>query len=317
MTSSINNQPVYIDKLTTPQLTDPLTTPSIPPSVGSLGYDATDPTSLYVGDGTNWNKIYTSGSTAPNINNAVITNSKLLNNNSYGNASAVAPGHTIQSAATVQRSALFPDVTGSVIMDTASQTMTNKVVGNSSVLSTTQIGNISSAVNGHTFTSSATTNTRNVTIPDTSGAMLLDSATQSMSNKTIIGLNSTGTTDNMLSSKIQRFYFFGTAVNATPITVLTLNTTINNAFNYKITMQAYVGSGTHAGGSVSRVIVSLISNTASVATVVGSTTTVSQNTAGLNGVTIAPIASGNQILIRFTGVAGDAISYSGYLELDT
>lgn len=272
MTSLINNQPVYIERLLTPQVTDIGTTPSITPLVGSLAYSTSDPTSIYVGDGTNWNKVSSSGSTGGTINGATLTNCNI--DNSF-------------------------------------------IRTNDKISTSTQIGCPTFADPGHTFNSTATV-TRNINIPNASGSMILDTATQNLSNKTIIGLVSTGTSDSMLSNKVQRFYFSGTSINATPITLTTFNTSINSAYNYRITMQAFVSAGTHVGGSANRVNVSLISNVSGTASVIGTTSISSLNTSSLNGISIVPVAGGtNTIIIRYTGVSGDTINFSGYIELNS
>lgn len=73
MTSTINNQPVYVSKLSLPVATGTSSTPSISPSVGSLCFDPAKPTSVLLGDGTNWNTV---GSGEP-ISGATITNSTI------------------------------------------------------------------------------------------------------------------------------------------------------------------------------------------------------------------------------------------------
>jgi hypothetical protein len=72
MTSTINNQQVYVQRLTSPQVTGIGATPSISPSAGSLGYNSTD-SSLYFGNGTTWNKVDNNSS----ISGSTITDSTI------------------------------------------------------------------------------------------------------------------------------------------------------------------------------------------------------------------------------------------------
>lgn len=262
MASIINNQPVYIQQLDVPQVTNLNTTPSLSPILGTIAHDVTDPASLYVGDGTTWNKISSSASSGGIINGAIIQNSKILSNNTIGNIDTVAPGHTFFS---------FASVPG-----------------------------------------------RSVGIPDATGEMVLTTATQTLLNKTINNLTSAGTTDSMLSNRVQRFYFSGTSTGNTPITVLTLNTTINTSLSYRYCIQGFVTTGTNVNGGFSRLGAALVQNVAGSSVIVGQNTFFTSNTSGLNGAALTILAGTlSAVVVSFTGVAGNNIAYSGYVEVNT
>jgi hypothetical protein len=258
MTSTINNQQVYVQQLTTPQVTDVSGSPSIAPKLGSIVHSTTDPGTLYVGNGTNWIKLQSSS--GGDLDNAVISNSKILSNN--------------------------------------------------------KIGNTSSITNGHSFTSLATTNTRNVFIPDVSGIMVLEAAIQTLTGKTIFNLTATGDADVLLNGRSIRFNVSGISTDNTPLTLALPSIPTGSSKTFKISLNGYCTAGLEAGGSISRVLYSNVKNTAGTVTVVGTNTFIfSQNSSGLNAATITTTPSGISIIIAAVGVVGDTISWSGYFEI--
>lgn len=158
MTTLINNQPVYVERLVTPQVTDINTTPSIDPLVGSLAYDIADPSSIYVGNGTSWNKISSSGSTGGTINGATLNNctidtSFIRTNNKISTATEVGcptfadPGHTFNSAASVVRNINILDTSGTMVFESATQNITNKDIDSATNTLKLNGTNINSLIN--------------------------------------------------------------------------------------------------------------------------------------------------------------------------
>ena len=90
------------------------------------------------------------------------------------------------------RTVVLPDASGTMVLDSATQTLTNKTLvsptlSGVTLQDTTLFANVSDSTKKATFScgSITTGTTRYVTIPDANGVMVLDSNPQTLSNKTL------------------------------------------------------------------------------------------------------------------------------------
>lgn len=207
MSSIINNQPVYIQQLDVPQVTNLNTTPSLSPILGTLAHDATDSASLYIGDGTSWKRIISSGSIGGIINGALISTS------------------------------------------------------------------------------------------------------------TIDGLVSLGAVDSMLTGSVVRYTFSVTTTDAIQQFVLNIPIIGNRSTALKVTANAYCTAGTNITGGLSRVVYSSVRSISGTATLTGSATIMSVNSTGLNTADASFAVSGFDAYLTITGVTGNTLVWSGYVEV--
>lgn len=135
--------------------------------------------------------------------------------------------------------------------------------------------------------------------------------TQTLSNKTISGLVSTGTMDSTLSGKIIRYYWTAVTTDNVSTSVAILDTpALTTANCYDTFATAYVTVGGDANKIGTREVVSTIKNLAGVLTVGANSVLVSQNEAGLNSLAVShTVTSG--VRVNVVGLAGQTISWKG------
>lgn len=221
---------------------------------------------------------------SPQINNPIITSPQIISGGS---------GIFFDtSATTAARTLTVPDSNGTLVLATAIQTLSNKTLTLPTISSIVNSGNV-------------------LTLPTTTDTLVGRATTDTLSNKTISGLVSTGTTDSMLSGKINRYYWTAVTTDATVTPVVILDTpAVGSANCYDTFATAFVTVGANANSCGSREVVSTIKNIAGVLTVGATSTLLSQNEAGLNGLAVTyTVTSG--VRANVTGLAGQTIVWKG------
>lgn len=164
-----------------------------------------------------------------------------------------------------------------------------------------------------TFGSSGAT----ITLPTTTDTLVGRATTDTLTNKTISGLLSTGNTDSTLGGESTRGKFSTTTVSNATSVVATLAVPSNSTQIIKVTANAYCTAGTSANGSFSRIVSFCVNNTAGTASAVGTLNTVSSSSAGLAAANITCTVSAANAIITVVGVATMNMTWSGLYEVNS
>lgn len=175
-----------------------------------------------------------------------------------------------------------------------------------------KLGSTLSVVNGTVSIPQAVTTPAGIlTLPSGPDTVVGRASVDTLANKTIQGLVSTGTTDSTLSGKVNRYYWTAVTTDATVTPVVILDTpALTTANCYDTFATAYITAGANVNSCGSREVVSTIKNVAGVLTVGANSTLVSQNEAGLNGLAVThTVTSG--VRANVAGLAGQTVSWKG------
>jgi hypothetical protein len=150
-----------------------------------------------------------------------------------------------------------------------------------------------------------------LTLPSGTRTMVATDTTDTLTNKTIQGLVSTGTTDRTLSDRVVRYSWTAVTTDnvSTPVAILD-TPALTAASLYDTFATAFVTVGGDANKAGSRQVVTTIKNLAGVLTVSGTNTLLSQNESGLNGLTVShTVTSGVRVNVQ--GLSGQTITWKG------
>ncbi len=212
----------------------------------------------------------------------------------------------------------LPTTTGTILTDNSTATVSNKTIDTRLVIdkSTAQIiitPNSPAAAGTALSIVAANIAPRIYTIPDNAmdGAFILTDAVQTMNNKTIDTLTATGTSQTLLSGKLQSFYFTSLSTVGTASVDLASVVVPNNA-SIIITIETIAECVASVGIDLDKV--SFSTYMVGCKNVSGTLTSFEFETPLQTGdLSSSPTQStaGTNLVISMNGIAGDTIAYSG------
>lgn len=141
-------------------------------------------------------------------------------------------------------------------------------------------------------------------------------AIQTMTNKTISDLVSTGSGDSMLSSKVRRFTFVTQTVGAVPANALTAEPIPDNtSVIVQIDANGFVSAGPASNGTIARRRIYRVSNIGGSVTITSSFSSLKDNSPTLNTASVQVTTILNAINVLTNGVAGQTIEWSGVITI--
>ena len=160
------------------------------------------------------------------------------------------------------------------------------------------------------------TPTSTLTLPSTTDTLVGRDTTDTLTSKTIAGLNATGAGVTFYTGKCLRFYASATTVGAVTSTINTIGTPNNTNIivNALITGFCTVSGGLDLGKYVGYSSSYVANNNAGTLTVA----TIASNNArsgSFAGATVTITSSGTALLIQVNGIAGDTIAWTSEVNI--
>lgn len=222
------------------------------------------------------------------------------------------------STLSAQRTITWPDYSGTPVFTDETEVLSNKTLDSTCKIQGSYISGLytSNIITDYPveFDTSGLTAPHIITFQNTDGVIIYRDTTDTLTNKTILNLVSTGTTDSMLSSKVIRYYFTSSTVGAVASTILSnYSVPLNSCISVEVFANGFCTAGTDINSSVTyNAYLTRVVNIGGTAAASGFLINyVLDSDPGLSTVTITFTTSSSTFDIQVNGVATDSISWSG------